>query len=583
VKRKASGLAIAGWLGLMLVWSSGIAAQDWKQDGKDFANDVLIDMGKNVLDGDLMEVPHFTNAPPGTDYQEDPAGLAADAEAAKATNEGYLSILDSQNLRATFDPDELQATVAPGTTIQQHPAHYTSGMSIDGSTGSCVELPRNSISPGSYEQSCNEGYTQVLPSVEDKTCSIGLNVDIRTKRQYWISEPATLNTKYNQFAAEPQCTLKYGPLGKGGCTPWIIGFEGGGETRMCNASNTSIAHVFECTATMPGDYEVSYDYRYVPPPVVATSRDESTCSVMAGDPDCTADGGEVCTDSDPVTRTIDGVAVTQPCWAWQQNYTCDSGEIVVGTPASDCQQLEDMGCTWLREECLTNETPCLTTEVVYKCPLPAEEDPEPGYICDGDVYCIHGECETIEREAQTGFQDALVALNTVAQAGQEFNEDTLTVFTGDPLACTKLVFGVKNCCVPRGFPLIGGCGGEDQILRDRREDGQCTYAGSWCTTKVLGVCMAKKERHCCFASKLTRVIQEQGRPQLGKTWNDNPEDETCQGFTIDEFSQLDLSVMDFAEVYADFTEAANIPQELEVLNDMQQKVEDYFALHSAAD
>ncbi|MCK9553909.1 MAG: conjugal transfer protein TraN, partial [Aquamicrobium sp.] len=203
---------------------------------------------------------------------------------------------------------------------------------------------------------------------------------------------------------------------------------------------------------MPGDLEVTYDYRAIPPPVVVTSRDESVCNALAGDADCTAQGDEVCTDNDPVTRTIDGVAVTQPCWAWQRNFSCASGEVVHGTPASDCQQLEDMGCTWQREECLTGETPCLTTEVVYKCPLPAQENPEPAYICDGDVYCIHGECDTIERESQTGFQDALVALNSVAQAGQEFNEDTLTVFTGDALACTKLVFGVKNCCVPRGFP-----------------------------------------------------------------------------------------------------------------------------------
>ncbi|WP_295531523.1 conjugal transfer protein TraN [Novosphingobium sp. Chol11] len=33
-----------------------------------------------------------------------------------------------------------------------------------------------------------------------------------------------------------------------------------------------------------------------------------------------AGGG--CTDCDPVTRTVGGMSITRPCWAWERSYTC---------------------------------------------------------------------------------------------------------------------------------------------------------------------------------------------------------------------------------------------------------------------
>jgi conjugal transfer pilus assembly protein TraF len=92
----------------------------------------------------------------------------------------------------------------------------------------------------------------------------------------------------------------------------------------------------------------------------------------------------------------------------------------------------------------------------------------------------------------------------------------------------------------------------------------------------LGVCLTKKKVYCCFESKLSRILQEQGRQQLNKPWG-KPKTEQCLGFTIDEFARLDLSPMDFSEVYAEFTDAARLPDELQAATEIQQKIEDYYA------
>src|SRR3546814_8231383 len=69
---------------------------------------------------------------------------------------------------------------------------------------------------------------------------------------------------------------------------------------------------------------------------------------------------------------------------------------VCSSDLNDCSELEANGsCRFLREDCLTDDTPCSTSERVYECPLPAGDRGGTQYVCDGDVYCIDGSCETI--------------------------------------------------------------------------------------------------------------------------------------------------------------------------------------------
>ena len=78
-----------------------------------------------------------------------------------------------------------------------------------------------------------------------------------------------------------------------------------------------------------------------------------------------------------------------------------------------------------------------------------------------------------------------------------------------------------------------------------------------------------------FGSKLTRILQEQGRTQIGKSWG-SAKHPDCSGFTVAQFAQLDLSKMDFSEVYADFISAAKLPDEAATLTDIQNKIQAYY-------
>lgn len=346
---------------------------------------------------------------------------------------------------------------------------------------------------------------------------------------------------------------------------------GGGGYMTCIEPAASEA-VYVCSSQVAGltaDSTVSKWF--------TQSWTDSACSI---DPaNCTL-SAETCT-APGETRVIGGVAVTRPCWGKTRTFLCQS---VVGG-GNDCAPIEARsGCSLAREVCLDDppaaDGSCMVSERVYSCPIPGTSPEPQQYICGGDVYCLDGACEAVEREASDEFKDAVVALNALGQANAEFDEAALTLFRGTRESCSHKVFGLSNCCSGKGVPLLTPwiCSSAEQLLDKQDDAGLCHKVGTYCSSSFLGICVTKKDVFCCFASKLSRILQEQGRTQIGKPWG-KPKTETCEGFSIFEFQQLDLSVMDFSEVYADFMEAAKLPDEAAALIQIQQKITDYYAAH----
>lgn len=83
-----------------------------------------------------------------------------------------------------------------------------------------------------------------------------------------------------------------------------------------------------------------------------------------------------------------------------------------------------------------------------------------------------------------------------------------------------------------------------------KETGLCHYLGEYCSADVLGVCYEWKNGYCCFNSKLAKLVNEQGRSQIGKGWGTakNPD---CSGFTPEQFEKLNFEQMDLSEFYAE--------------------------------
>ena len=94
------------------------------------------------------------------------------------------------------------------------------------------------------------------------------------------------------------------------------------------------------------------------------------------------------------------------------------------------------------------------------------------------------------------------------------------------------------------------------------------------SSHINGGCCSSED-YCCYGSKLVRILNEQGKAQLGMQWGKANEPD-CEGFLIAQFLQLDLSRMDFREVYAEFVDAAKLPDEIETSRQIQERIKAYY-------
>jgi conjugal transfer mating pair stabilization protein TraN len=122
---------------------------------------------------------------------------------------------------------------------------------------------------------------------------------------------------------------------------------------------------------------------------------------------------------------------------------------------------------------------------------------------------------------------------------------------------------------------ILSCEQPEQILAMKRDNRLCHGVGSYCSASVpiVRVCIETTESYCCFNSRLSRILNEEGRAQLGKGWG-GPQNPDCSGFTVAQLQALDFSRMNLSEFYAEI--APTLPDVGAMRSRAQQKIDSYF-------
>ena len=567
-------LACAAVLATGQLAHAQMTSVDARSEGETLGQNVRDTTNGSILaNGAEAGVPTYGGTDfPSLDYADDAVGLTTAGEAQRYQQD-YQVVVNPY--RTVVDPTTIDLSSA--SLIEADPDAYLGPSGAPtGSTGSCNPVPSGGGGATSYLESCNQGSQ---PFDEARTCKAPLMVQTQGTR-YWEYQCTTDFIKYQTVG--PYCDIIRQELENGSCR--VIDRVRVGETCLqwgghdgtwCTEPGDP---VFRETYSCPSQLSIPGGVERNSVRIVSEAVDEAQCQTTIGTGSCSLQS-ETCTAPNE-TRVINGLSVTRPCWEWSRTYQCSGRR-----PANDCSALDGRPeCSFSHDECLSYDadgTTCNVYDRWYQCTTPdTGEAPPPAYVCAGDLYCIDGECTTVQREASTEFKDAMVAMNVMGELGNEFDPNQLKIFSGENLKCTKKVFGLSNCCSGKGVPLLTPwlCNSQDRDVDKKDDAGLCYYAGTYCSDKVLGICVTRKQSYCCYGSKLVRILNEQGKAQLGMDWGEAKEPD-CEGFLIEQFQQLDLSRMDFSEVYAEFAEAAKLPDEIEMSIQIQEKIESYYNLH----
>ena len=143
---------------------------------------------------------------------------------------------------------------------------------------------------------------------------------------------------------------------------------------------------------------------------------------------------------------------------------------------------------------------------------------------------------------------------TVAVNGTALPAGSSVLFAGDSVVVAFDPWSLAIAVVVYIVLDMVSCSADEGKLAMKEGARLCHAVGSWCSSciRVLGFCVSCIEHttsKCCFNSLLARIVNEQGRMQIAKTWG-GAQSPDCSGFTVAQLQALDFAAMDLSEFYA---------------------------------
>lgn len=266
--------------------------------------------------------------------------------------------------------------------------------------------------------------------------------------------------------------------------------------------------------------------------------------------DC-SETSRICLDSSPKTY-FGKYAVNRPCFKEQIKYQCQT------EPKNGCRALKKQGCNLIASHCLQYlGSYCSKWKRDFECHGIKSE--MSSMIKDSEIFCLGGECfnPSIDRNADI---ENIAYLSLLNEMKKDMQANPISVFKGAVNSCRKINIGnFINCCSSmKGWGSSTGlakCKSEEKSLALKRSKGLCTYVGTYCSTKdpITKRCITKQSSFCCYNSKLAKVFQEQGRMQLGISY-ESPQSPNCRGLTTEELQKIDYSKLDLEELFSEMLE-----------------------------
>jgi conjugal transfer mating pair stabilization protein TraN len=151
---------------------------------------------------------------------------------------------------------------------------------------------------------------------------------------------------------------------------------------------------------------------------------------------------------------------------------------------------------------------------------------------------------------------------------------TPAIFKGKNSTCRKVIANARNCC--HGSHQMTHCSQDEKRLAKAKEEGRATYVGTYCAKKIL-TCVEEKESWCVFPTKLSSIIQIQGRfRQLGINfgWAGGKENEAnCRGITPEELERINFAALDLSPIQHELIARMALPNNGSINNANQSHIE----------
>ena len=268
---------------------------------------------------------------------------------------------------------------------------------------------------------------------------------------------------------------------------------------------------------------------------------------------CVPESANACMDAG-MTKLINGVPITRPCWGSSQVFRCVDGI------TSTCTPFINEGCSNTAAVC-TKESggACEITSKTFQCLVKTcYPDKE---VCLSAIGCADGSCDTTHADESDDTNEGLSRLGALAGAAEDAavrqtDINDANIFKGDVADCEKFPLGTRDCCTDKGF-LEGlmHCPASMQVLQRAKVENRALALGHY-KHHLLGT---THYAYCVFPTKLASIIQIQGRGAQLRIPFGTAEQPDCRGLTPKELEGIDFKALDLNAFIKEVTNKTMLP------------------------
>jgi hypothetical protein len=175
------------------------------------------------------------------------------------------------------------------------------------------------------------------------------------------------------------------------------------------------------------------------------------------------------------------------------------------------------------------------------------------------IPCSNGKCLPTQDEQSTDFAEGATELGALGGVADDVRKNQVrngvpAIFSGSNNLCRVAASHVGNCC--GGNAHLLNCREAEKALSRAKQDNRAQYVGTFCAHRKLRKCIEHKQSWCVFPTKLSSIIQIQGRfGQLHINFGQTTRKRNyanCRGITPEEISRIDFSRLDMRAVTEGF-------------------------------
>lgn len=288
---------------------------------------------------------------------------------------------------------------------------------------------------------------------------------------------------------------------------------------------------------------------------VLVNGNEEMLKSIEGDTDCVLLQIQ---PSLPGTKTVQNTPVFRDAWKRRLVFSCAPSE------ESKCARLRSIGAILIKKQCLktSDEGECLKWKKTFDLGKRAAFEKTSLTLEKEALNYLEGFEASYEKNTEFGQAISTLASFSDMEAFDQgsFDPSLVSIFSGDQKKCRRGLNSkhIFDCCYSeeldgRGIwiGLRGGeCSEEERDLFLAAKEGKCKKVGT------ISELLQTKHVYCCFPTKLSRIVQEEGRKQLGLSFG-IAEKPQCQGFSIEQLGQIDFEKIDFTEFVEELQDKIN--------------------------